>query len=121
MQILSALTILIICVIVMMNFQDTITINIISEQFSMLLNKPLYSINLNVAVFALGLFVLGEISALFFFAPLYWSLKKKYNAYKRELEKGSVSNTSSEAKISVLENKISVLERALKDALKRQN
>lgn len=120
MQILSVLVTLVLCLIVMMNFQDTITVNILSEQFATLLKMPVYSKSVNIALFALILFVLGELSAIFFFAPLYFSLKEKFNAYKRELEKGSISNTSSEAKIQVLENKISVLEKALNDALKNQ-
>lgn len=118
MQLLSVLATLILCAIIMMNFQDSVTVNAISEEFSQLLNIPVYSKTINLAVFSLILFVLGEISAIFFFAPLYLSLKDKFNAYKRELEKGSISNTSSEAKIKVLENKITVLEKALDDALK---
>lgn len=118
MQLLSVLATLILCAIIMMNFQDSVTVNAISEEFSQFLNIPVYSKTINLAVFSLILFVLGEISAIFFFAPLYLSLKDKFNAYKRELEKGSISNTSSEAKIKVLENKITVLEKALDDALK---
>ncbi|MBR5554482.1 LapA family protein [bacterium] len=41
-------------------------------------------------------------------------------AYERRLEKTSVSNDSSTAKIKVLEAKIEVLEKALDDALKNQ-
>lgn len=121
MQVLSVLATLVLCLIVMMNFQDTMQVNIISEQFSTLLGIPICSKFLNTAVFALVIFVLGELSAIFFFAPLYLSLKEKFNAYKRELEKGSISNTSSEAKIQVLENKITVLEKALDDALENRN
>ena len=105
----------------MMNIQDTVAVNAVSEQFGSLVNLPVYSKTVNLALFSLLMFVLGEISAIFFFAPLYLSLKEKFNAYKRELEKGSISNTSSEAKIQVLENKITVLEKALEDALKRKN
>lgn len=121
MQILSVLMSLVLCAIIIMNFQDNIAISIVSEQFSQLLNIPVFSKSVNTAVFALILFVLGELSAIFFFAPLYWSLKEKFNAYKRELEKGSVSNTSNNAKIQILENKIAVLEKALNDALNNQN
>ena len=70
MQIISILTTLILCFLILMNFQE--------------------------------------------------SLKEKFNAYKRELEKGSISNSSAEAKIQVLENKITVLEKALDDALKNK-
>lgn len=119
MQIISILSTLILCGLILMNFQDVLSLNILSERFAALLHLAPYSINLNTAIYTLAIFVLGEISAIFFFAPLYTSLKEKFNAYKRELEKGSISNTSSEAKIKVLENKIDVLEKALNDALKK--
>ena len=70
--------------------------------------------------YTLFIFILGEASAIFFFIPLYKSLKEKYSAYKRELEKGSITNSTSESKIKVLENKINVLEKALQDALDKQ-
>lgn len=119
MQIISVLTILVTLFFIIMNIQDSISINIISSQFSQILNLPILSYKINVGVLASILFLLGSISGLLFFAPIYTSLKTKYNAYKRELEKGSISNTNGEAKIKVLENKITVLEKALEDALKR--
>jgi hypothetical protein len=72
---------LILCAIIMMNFRDSVTVNAISEEFSTLLNIPAYSKTVNLALFSLVLFVIGEISAIFFFAPLYLSLKNKFNAY----------------------------------------
>jgi len=45
---------------------------------------------------------------------------KSLEAYKRELEKESISTTESSSKIQVLESKIEVLEKALEDALKMQ-
>lgn len=117
MQIVSILTTLIIFFLILMNYQDTAGITILSSKIAQILHITPHSINMNMAIYTLIIFILGEISAIFFFAPLYKSLKEKFNAYKRELEKGSISNTSSEAKIQVLENKITVLEKALDDAL----
>ena len=121
MQIISIIATLILCFLIIMNYQDTAGITLISSKIGQILNITPFSINLNMALYTLIVFILGEISAIFFFAPLYTSLKEKFNAYKRELEKGSISNTSAEAKIQVLENKITVLEKALDDALKNDN
>ena len=121
MQFISILSTLILCVLILMNFQDTVAINLLSEKFAAILHLTSYKINFNLSIYTLAMFILGEIAAVFFFAPLYISLKEKFNAYKRELEKDSLSNTTNEAKIQVLENKITVLEKALDDALKRNN
>lgn len=121
MQIISIIATLILCYLIIMNYQDTAGITLLSSKIGQILHITPSSINLNMAIYTLIVFILGEISAIFFFAPLYTSLKEKFNAYKRELEKGSISNTSAEAKIQVLENKITVLEKALDDALKNDN
>ena len=103
-----------------MNYQDTAGVTILSSKIGQLLHITPKSITLNMSIYTLIIFLLGEISAIFFFAPLYLSLKEKYKAYKRELEKGSISNSTNESKIAVLENKITVLEKALDEALKQQ-
>lgn len=108
---------LILLFLLIMNYQDTAGITILSSNIAQVLKVSPHTLTLNMALYTLIIFILGEISAIFFFAPVYTSLKEKFNAYKRELEKGSISNTSAEAKIQVLENKITVLEKALDDAL----
>ena len=44
-------------------------------------------------------------------------ISRKLKAYKRELEKNSISSDESDSKVKVLESKIEVLEKALKNAL----
>lgn len=121
MQILSILSALCVGCLVLMNYHNGITINLLNKKFAQLMHLAPHTYGIDLAIYTLAVFVLGILAVVFFFAPLYNSLKEKYNAYKRELEKGSISNTSAEAKIGVLENKISVLEKALEDALKRKN
>ena len=121
MQILSVLSALCAGFLVLMNYHNSISVNFLSRKFAVLTGLSPHTLNFDLAIYTLLIFVLGILSVLFFFAPLYSSLKEKYNAYKRELEKGSISNTSAEAKINVLENKITVLEKALDDALKKKN
>jgi len=117
MQLLSVLSALCVSFLLLMNYHNNISINLLSKKFALLTHLSVHTITFDLAVYTLGVFLLGIFSVLFFIAPLYKSLKDKYNAYKRELEKGSITNTSAEAKINVLENKINVLEKALDDAL----
>ncbi len=119
MQILSIFSVLCAGFLVLMNYHNNVTINLLSSKFATLTNLSVHTINFDFAIYTLVIYCLGILSVVFFFAPLYFSLKEKYNAYKRELEKGSITNTNGEAKIKVLENKITVLEKALDDALKK--
>ena len=119
MQIISILTTLILCFLILMNFQDTAGITILSSKIAAILHITPRTFTMNMALYTLILFILGEISAIFFFAPLYKSLKEKFNAYKRELEKEAIVSTEASSKVKVLESKIVVLEKALENALKK--
>lgn len=121
MQVLSILSALTAGFLILMNYNNYVTINLLNQKFATLTNLSVHTVSFDFAIYTLIVFLLGIISVIFFFAPLYYSLKEKYNAYKRELEKGSISNTNGEAKIKVLENKITVLEKALEDALKKNS
>ena len=121
MQILSIITAIITAILVLMNYHHSVTINLLNAKFAGLMNLSVHTVSFDLAMYTIGIFLIGMLTILCFYAPLYSSLKEKYSAYKRELEKGSISNTSSEAKIKVLENKITVLEKALEDALKKKN
>ena len=119
MQILSVIAILTVLGSVIMNYHNRITVNFLSDKFAGLLNLSPHSLTFDLAIYTIFIYIFGALSVLFFLYPLYGSLKEKYSAYKRELERGSITNTSSEAKIKVLENKISVLEKALDEAIKK--
>jgi len=121
MQILSVLSALCAGFLLLMNYQNNISVNFLNEKFAALTKFSVHTLTFDLAIYTLIIFVLGILSVIFFVAPLYFSLKEKFEAYKRELEKGSISNTSAEAKIEVLENKITVLEKALDEALKKRN
>lgn len=120
MQILSIISALIAAYLVLMNYHNIVTINLLNEKFAALTNLSIHTLQFDFAIYTIIVFFLGIFSVIFFFAPLYASLKTKFTAYKRELEKGSISNSNGEAKIKVLENKITVLEKALDDALKNR-
>ena len=61
-----------------------------------------------------GVFIGASVVAQFYFAQ-----KEKLDAYKRELERKMITNSSSTSKIEVLESKINTLEIALQNALKK--
>ena len=61
-----------------------------------------------------GVFIGASVVAQFYSAQ-----KEKLDAYKRELERKMITNSSSTSKIEVLESKIKTLEIALQNALKK--
>jgi len=121
MQILSILSALFTAILAVMNYHNTVSVYLLSPKFANMTGLSVHTFTFDMAMYTICMFILGLLVALLFIAPLYKSLKDKYLAYKRELEKGSITNTSSQSKIQVLENKITVLEKALDDALKRKN
>lgn len=121
MQILALISVIIAAFFIGMNFQEIISFNVISELVGGIIHFPPVTKHINLALFAGIMYSLGLITILTFVCPLYFSLKEKFTAYKRELERGSISNSNGEAKIQVLENKITVLEKALDEALKKRN
>lgn len=68
---------------------------------------------------AIAFAVAGFISGILFVLSYMLDISRKLKAYKRELEKNSISSDESDSKVKVLESKIEVLEKALKDALNK--
>ena len=117
--IISQIIVLAWVILVIMNIDNSTHITLINSYLANLFKiSPVY-ITCNTAMLEIILFIAGELSMLMFFAPLITKSKEKQGPYERKLEKNSVSNDESNAKIKVLENKIEVLEKALSDALKR--
>ncbi len=68
-------------------------------------------------IFNILLFVSGITLGVFIMQFFLDKSSNALKAYKRELEKESISSTESSSQIKVLESKIEVLEKALKQAL----
>ncbi|MBR1943768.1 hypothetical protein IJ843_08550 [bacterium] len=68
-----------------------------------------------MAAFACSGFVIGILFTMSFALDI----ARKLKAYKRELEKSSINTDESDSKVRVLESKIEVLEKALKEALNK--
>ena len=120
MQFLSILSILSVIWLALMNFRNYAKINIVSEKFADMAHAASANLTFDLTIYTILIFLLGVVAVAFYVAPVYDSLKEKYMAYRRELEKGSITNTSAESKIQVLQNKIAVLEMALDDALNKK-
>lgn len=75
------------------------------------------SLDLNIQL--LLVLLLGIILGIFIMNILVVVKNKKIGAYKRQLEKESISSDENAAKVKVLESKIQVLEKALENALKK--
>lgn len=74
-------------------------------------------LSLNI-YFQLGIsFLAGLLLGMFLMNIVLIVKNKKINAYQRKLEKESISSDENAAKVKVLESKIEVLEKALKNAL----
>lgn len=71
------------------------------------------------AKFACTAFLLGFALSQLFAEFVVDKIKATLVAYKREFEKESIESTESSSKVKVLESKITVLEKALEDALNK--
>lgn len=105
--------------LMIVNFGNTITITLVNQEIATLLNIAPVNITMGAWILILLTYFLGELELALFFLPVLVQNKEKEGAYERRLEKTSVSNEESSARVKVLENKIQVLEKALEDALKK--
>ena len=64
-------------------------------------------------------FLFGIVLGVFLMNLLVIVKNKRINAYQRQLEKESINSDNNLARVRVLEQKIEVLEKALKDALNK--
>lgn len=99
------------------NFGDISSIKLVGNSALELLPNAIKSINSSLIY--TGFFGAGIVVGSFWFAEHFMRQEDKIKAYKRELEKSSVSTSDSSSKVQVLEAKIKVLEKALEDALNK--
>ena len=80
-----------------------------------------HSLNINFVYIILGLLVAGITAGFCWGGAYYIIAAETIKEYKKKLEKTSVNADCKESKVSVLEAKIEVLEKALKSALEKNN
>ncbi len=83
------------------------------------LGIPEYTKTMNLATYTFVVLAVGLFTGICWVGQFYLAQKEKLNAYKRELEKSSITNSSSTSRVEVLEAKIATLEKALDDALNK--
>jgi len=65
--------------------------------------------------------VVGLFAGIFYMQSFILILNDKIKNYKRQVEKIDISDSENSSKVEVLEQKIEVLEKALKNALESKN
>lgn len=90
-----------------------------SQIFHLAMFNKTYDVNF--AYVAFGLLSAGIIIGFVWGWAYYISASEKLKEYQRKLEKTSVNAECDNSKVSVLESKIEVLEKALKSALEKNN
>lgn len=65
--------------------------------------------------------VVGLVAGILYMQSFVMMLNDKLKSYKRQVEKIDISDTENSSKVEVLEQKIVVLEKALKSALENNN
>lgn len=65
--------------------------------------------------------VIGLVAGILYMQSFVILLNDKLKSYKRQVEKIDISDTENSSKVEVLEQKIVVLEKALKSALENNN
>lgn len=83
------------------------------------LGIPEYTKTMNLATYTFVVLAVGLFTGICWVGQFYLAQKEKLNAYKRELEKSSITNSSSTSRVEVLEAKIATLEKALDDVLNK--
>jgi len=79
----------------------------------------IHEINLVYVIFTA--LIAGVTAGYIWMLAHYMTSQEKFKEYKKKLEKTSISAESDNSKVSVLEAKIEVLEKALKSALEKNS
>lgn len=94
-----------------LNFATNITLNL----------SPSHSVNMSVAYVILAVALNSTLAVLFLILGNYNKVQNSLKEYKRKLEKTSVNAECDNSRVAVLESKIQVLEKALENALNKDN
>ena len=118
LQILAFIVLFAVIYIIVLNGSETLTLQVFAPQYDAVSEATIHSTKaLSLAFYTIMVLFAGIFSAVCLFVPFYLTQTEQLFAYKRELEKSSVKTDSSASQVKVLQAKIQVLEKALKDAL----
>ena len=119
LNIISYLVVICIIYIAITNATEMLNLHLWGVRGGAELGMPELNTELNLAVYTFLVLVIGICVGICWIGQFYLTQKEKLNAYKRELEKTSITNSSSSSRVEVLEAKIATLEKALDDALNK--
>ena len=117
---ISLIIVFIVAFLIVTNLNSITDLTIISPNFAEILKISSKTLSINTALLIGICYIIGKLSMFLCLLPRIQKSKEKEGAYERRLEKTSVSNDESTARIKVLEAKIKVLEKALEDSLKKK-
>ena len=120
LQILAFLALLAVIYIIVLNSNEVISIKFLASGYDAFSQVT----DVGTKVFSVPFYTLmvlgaGMFSGICILVPFYLTQTEQLYAYKRELEKSSVKTDSSTSQVKVLQAKVQVLEKALKDALEK--
>lgn len=101
------------------NFGQTVNVQFGAVHNLVDMGLPVVESNISLGLFTFCVLMIGFVVSTVIVGQFYLVQKDKLNAYKRELEKTSVSNSTSSSKVEVLQAKIATLEKALDDVLNK--
>ncbi len=117
-NIIAFLALLGVIFIVILNGAEPITLQLWAPRYDVVSETVYHTTKtLNIAFYTLGILGIGLFVGACAVIPFYLAQTEQLFAYKRELERSSVKTDSSTSQVKVLQAKVEVLEKALKDAL----
>ena len=118
LQIFAFIILFVVIYLIVLNGSETVTLQMFAPQYDAVAETTVHSTKtFGIAFYTLMILAAGLFSGLCLFIPFYLTQTEQLYAYKRELEKSSVKTDSSASQVKVLQAKVQVLEKALKDAL----
>ena len=118
LQIISFIALFAVIYVVILNGSETLTLQLWAPRYDEVAQTVYHTTKtFNLAFYTLGVLGVGLFVGVCAVVPFYLAQTEKLFAYKRELEKSSVKTDSSTSQVKVLQAKVEVLEKALKDAL----
>ena len=118
-QIIAFLAIFSIIYLSIMNGHENFDLQLLAPSYDAVTQTTVHTTKtLSMAFILLMTLIAGLFAGICLFIPFYLAQTEQLFAYKRELEKSSIITDSSNSQVKVLQAKIAVLEKALKEALK---
>ncbi len=120
-QIMAFLAIFLGIYLMILNGGDAVTVNVMPPRFDDITGELYHTTKtMSVAFYTLAMMLAGLFAGICLAIPFYLAQLEQVFVYKRELERSSIKKDDSVSQVKVLQAKVDVLEKALKEALKNQ-